>query len=187
MVRFHSVMRNKPLTMSAAPAMARKTRAGARVGAMVANVASGWVGAVRRYGLAIAISSGVWGLAIVAFGLAPTLAPALAFLAIAGAADMVSGLFRMTLWNQTIPDHLRGRLAGIEMVSYTSGPTLGNVEAGGVATRAGVHASIVSGGVLCVIGAGLLTWALPAFRRYRAEPPSAASPAAAGSEGSTPP
>ena len=70
----------------------------------------------------------------------------------AGGADAVSGIFRMTMWNQTIPDALRGRLAGIEMVSYMSGPLLGHVEAGAVAALAGVQASIVSGGVLCVVG-----------------------------------
>ena len=75
-------------------------------------------------------------------------------LIIAGFADMISGIFRMTIWNQTIPDRLRGRLAGIEQVSYSTGPTLGNVEAGVVASLAGVRASIVSGGVLCVAGVG---------------------------------
>ena len=68
---------------------------------------------------------------------------------------MVSGLFRMTLWNQTIPDELRGRLAGIEMVSYTSGPLLGDVESGAVAAIFGVRASAISGGALCVVGVAL--------------------------------
>ncbi len=105
-------------------------------------------------------------MAIIAFGLAESLWLALACLALAGAADMVSGLFRSTIWNQTIPDHLRGRLAGIEMVSYTTGPLLGNAEAGLVARLFGVRASVVSGGVLCVLGTGLLALLLPAFLRY---------------------
>jgi MFS family permease len=79
---------------------------------------------------------------------------------------MVSGLFRMTIWNQTVPDHLRGRLAGIEMVSYTSGPLLGNAEAGIAARLFGIRTSIVSGGILCVVGTALLALALPAFLRY---------------------
>lgn len=79
---------------------------------------------------------------------------------------MVSGLFRMTIWNQTIPDHLRGRLAGIEMISYMTGPMLGNAEAGIVATLFSVRTSIVSGGVLCVAGTGLLALVLPKFLRY---------------------
>jgi len=81
---------------------------------------------------------------------------------------MVSGIFRTVIWNQTIPDHLRGRLAGIELLSYTSGPTLGNFEAGAVAAAFGVTASILSGGVLCVVGAGVCALLLPRFRRYDA-------------------
>ena len=81
----------------------------------------------------------------------------------AGAADMVSGIFRGTMWNQTIPDAMRGRLAGIEMISYTSGPALGNFESGVVGALAGVRASVVSGGVLCVAGTAALCALLPAF------------------------
>ena len=72
----------------------------------------------------------------------------------------------MTIWNQTIPDHLRGRLASIEMISYTTGPYLGNAEAGLVASMFGLRASVVSGGVLCVFGSVLLALLLPAFIRY---------------------
>ena len=79
---------------------------------------------------------------------------------------MVSGLFRMTIWNQTIPDHLRGRLASIEMISYMTGPYLGNAEAGLMASVFGLRASVVSGGVLCVLGSGVLALLLPAFIRY---------------------
>lgn len=141
------------------------------VGSLLATVTGGWVNRVNRHGLAIIIAAGVWGAAIAGFGLAPNLALALAGLVVAGGADMVSGIFRMTIWNQTIPDRLRGRLAGIEQISYTSGPLLGNVEAGVVASLAGVRASVVSGGVLCVIGVVLAAIALPAFRRYDARTP----------------
>ena len=79
---------------------------------------------------------------------------------------MVSGIFRSAVWNQTIPDRLRGRLAGIEQVSYSVGPILGDVEAGAVAALAGLRVSIVSGGLLCVVGVALATAILPAFRRY---------------------
>ena len=79
---------------------------------------------------------------------------------------MISGIFRGTLWNQTIPDRLRGRLAGIEQVSYSSGPLLGNLESGVVATLFGVRASVVSGGVLCIVGVGIFAVLLPAFRHY---------------------
>ena len=102
------------------------------------------------------------------FGLAGHLVPAVFFLALAGGADAVSGIFRMTLWNQTIPDSFRGRLAGIEMLSYMSGPLLGNVEAGMIAAAFDVKVSVISGGVLCVIGVLLCALLLPRFVRYDA-------------------
>jgi MFS family permease len=136
------------------------------VGSLMATLTSGWTKRVHKHGLAVTIAAAVWGLAIIAFGMADRLWLALLFLAMAGAADMVSGLFRMTIWNQTIPDHLRGRLAGIEMISYMTGPYLGNGEAGLVASLFGLRTSVISGGVLCVAGSGLLALLLPAFLRY---------------------
>jgi len=135
-------------------------------GAMLVTLTSGWAKRVNRHGLAVVVAAVVWGLAIVGFGFSTSLAAALAFLCVAGAADMVSGLFRMTIWGQTIPDHLRGRLAGIEVVSYTTGPLLGNAESGLAARLFGVRASVVSGGVLCVAGTLLLALLLPEFLRY---------------------
>jgi len=146
------------------------------VGALVASVTSGWASRVHRHGLAIIWAAASWGFAIAVFGLVSNLWVALVFLGLAGAADMISGVFRGTLWNQTIPDRLRGRLAGIEQVSYSSGPLLGNLEAGVVAAIAGVRASVVSGGVLCVVGVGLFALALPAFRRYDARTTPSVSP-----------
>lgn len=136
------------------------------LGAMLMSLTSGWTARVHRHGLAVTIAATVWGLGIIGFGLSRSLWLALFFLALAGAADMVSGIFRMTIWNQTIPDHLRGRLAGIEMISYLSGPYLGNAEAGLVASLFGLRASVVSGGVLCVLGSGLLALLLPKFISY---------------------
>ena len=81
---------------------------------------------------------------------------------------MLSGIFRSTIWNQTIPDRLRGRLAGIEQISYSTGPTLGNVEAGIVASLTSVRTSIVSGGVLCIAAVPVVALLLPGFRRYDA-------------------
>jgi hypothetical protein len=135
-------------------------------GAMCVTLTSGWTKRVNRHGLFVALAAGCWGLAIVGFGLAPTLWAALLCLALAGASDMVSGLFRSVIWNQTIPDHLRGRLAGIEVVSYTTGPLLGNAESGVAARLFGVRASVVSGGILCVAGTVLLSLLLPEFIRY---------------------
>jgi MFS family permease len=135
-------------------------------GALVASIVSRWMARVYRHGLAIMIAATVWGVAIIGFGFCDTLWPALALLALAGGADAVSGLFRMTMWNQTIPDALRGRLASIEMVSYMSGPLLGHVEAGAVAAAFGLRSSVVSGGALCVIGVFACAFALPRFVRY---------------------
>jgi MFS family permease len=72
------------------------------------------------------------------------------------------------MWNQSIPDSLRGRLAGIEMLSYSSGPSLGNVEAGLLEALAGLRVSIVAGGALCVVGTAALAAALPRFWKYDA-------------------
>lgn len=139
------------------------------VGALVVSLISGWTGRIRRHGIAIAWAAGLWGLAIVGFGLSPSLVLALGFLVLAGAADGVSGIFRMTIWNQTIPASLRGRTAAIEMVSYLSGPYLGNVEAGFAARLMGLGPSVVLGGMLCTLGSVAITWALPEFRKYRAK------------------
>jgi MFS family permease len=139
-------------------------------GAVLASATSGWVGRVHRHGLAVILAASGWGIAVVGFGLSGSLVLALVFLALAGFADMVSGIFRTTIWNQTIPDNLRGRLAGIEMISYTSGPLLGNVEAGVVAAFAGIRASAVSGGILCVASVAALAAGLPGFRRYEPRP-----------------
>jgi MFS family permease len=139
------------------------------VGAFVASVTSRWTHQVKRHGLAVTVAAAVWGVAIVVFGFCDAIGPAIFFLALAGGADAVSGIFRSTLWNQTIPDNLRGRLAGIEMVSYMSGPMLGNLEAGMAASAFGVRASVVSGGVLCVVGVALCAFMLPKFISYDAE------------------
>jgi MFS family permease len=148
------------------------------VGSFLATLTSGWAGRIHRHGLAILWAAGGWGAAIVLFGLSHNLVLALLFLGLAGAADMVSGIFRMTVWNTTIPDRLRGRLAGIEMISYTSGPTLGNVEAGAVASLTGPRLSAGIGGLLCVAGTLALAVALPEFRRYDARTPRPAGAAA---------
>ena len=139
------------------------------VGAIAVTVVSGWMNHVRRHGLAIALAAASWGLLITGFGLAPDIGVALACLALAGAADMVSGIFRDTLWNQTIPDALRGRLAGVELLSYGVGPSVGQIRAGAVASVTSARFSLASGGLLCVGAVGLVCLALPAFPGYRAQ------------------
>jgi MFS family permease len=157
------------------PAIADKLGAGSSVGlfyaavpfgAMIVSLTSGWTRRVHRHGLMVAIAAALWGVSIVGFGLAENLWLALGFLALAGAFDMISGIFRMTIWNQTIPERLRGRLAGIEMISYLTGPHLGNLEAGIVASVFSLRTSVVSGGVLCVVGTIALSFLLPKFIAY---------------------
>ena len=138
------------------------------VGALVATLTSGWAKKVGRHGLCVAIGAGLWGVAIIFFGLAQNLYLALFCLALAGAFDMISAVFRMTIWGQTIPHYLRGRLAGLELISYTSGPKLGDAEAGIVATLFSVRTSIVSGGVLCVVGTAIISALIPQFIHYQA-------------------
>ena len=124
----------------------------------------GWDRRVNRHWTgAVGIAAACWGFAIIAFGFAGQLWLALLCLAIAGASDMISGVFRMIIWNQTIPDHLRGRLAGIELISYHTGPMLGNAESGVVASLFSIRTAVVSGGILCVVGTGLRCWRCPRF------------------------
>jgi hypothetical protein len=135
------------------------------VGALVVTVTSGWMSKVHRHGLMVALAAGAWGLAMAGAGWSGPVWLVLFFLALAGAADSVSGLFRTTMWNQTIPDNLRGRLAGIELLSYTAGPQLSQIRAGGVAALIGVRASIWTGGLACVV-AVLCSVGLRGFIRY---------------------
>ncbi|MEV8504279.1 MFS transporter [Actinoplanes sp. NPDC051475] len=137
------------------------------VGSLLATLGSGWTGRIHRHGLMVIVAAALWGVGIVGVGLSNTLWLTLCCLAFAGAADMVSGIFRSIIWSQTIPDHLRGRLAGIEMLSYTTGPLLGQLRSGLMArTRLGVGGSIWVGGALCIIGTATLAVALPTFLRY---------------------
>jgi len=135
------------------------------VGALLVTVTSGWMSKVHRHGLVVALAAGAWGLAMAGAGWSGPVWLVLLFLALAGAADCVSGLFRMTMWNQTIPDNLRGRLAGIELLSYTAGPQLSQIRAGGVAALIGVRPSIWTGGLACV-AAVLCSTGLSGFIRY---------------------
>jgi MFS family permease len=136
------------------------------VGGVLATVTSGWTSRVHRHGVAIVLAAATWGVGMALAGLTTSLVPVLLCLALAGGADTVSGVFRSTVWNQTIPDDLRGRLAGIELLSYSSGPTLGNARAGLMARLGGVRFSIGVGGLLCIGGVALTAALLPSFLRY---------------------
>lgn len=122
------------------------------IGSLVATATSGWTARVHHHGRAIVIAAAAWGASVAIAGVMPNIWLLMVFFAFAGAADMISGIFRSTVWNQTIPDSMRGRLAGIEMLSYSLGPLGGQTRAGFVADRWSVRAAITSGGILCVIG-----------------------------------
>ncbi len=147
-------------------------------GALLLSLTSGWMSSVRRYGRAVALAAAVWGLGVLGFGLARSLPLAVLALVLAGFADEASAVLRTAMWNLTIPDSLRGRLAGIEMLSYASGPALGNAEAGLVEALAGLRTSIISGGALCVVSCVGVCLLLPRFWRYRAGPRDVPTPPA---------
>ena len=135
-------------------------------GSLMATLTSGWTSHVHRHGRAIVLAAIGWGLAIAGVGLTTNVWVVLVMLALAGGADMLSGLFRMLIWNQTIPDEVRGRMAGIELLSYSIGPTLGQVRASAVASLTSLRFSLVSGGLLCAIGGVLAAVTLPSLWRY---------------------
>lgn len=139
------------------------------VGSVLLSLTSGWTSRVRRHGLFVVFGAAGWGLAIAAAGWFSNVWLVLLCLAFAGAGDMLSGLGRSTIWNQTIPEELRGRLAGIEVLSYSVGPQLGQVRAGAMAGWTGTRPAIWSGGVACVAAVGLLATALPKLLTYDAE------------------
>ena len=140
-------------------------------GALLCSLTSGWTSHVRRQGLAVLVAAGLWGAAITVFGLVDSLWLALVFLAIAGGADLVSALFRSAILLSATTESMRGRLAGIEFAQVASAPTLGNVEAGLVASLTSIRFSVVSGGVLCVAGTVVIGLLLPALARYDAKAP----------------
>lgn len=132
------------------------------IGAFLGALLSGWVSVVRRVGRAVVMAVIIWGLAITAFGLSTFFFPlALMFLAIAGAADVLSAVFRSTVVQLATPDALRGRVTALHILAVTSGPRIGDIEAAAVAAIVGAQASVVSGGILCLVGAVAVTRLFP--------------------------
>ncbi|MFF8945813.1 MFS transporter [Streptomyces sp. NPDC014864] len=138
------------------------------LGSLLVSLSGGWTSRVHRHGRAVVLAALSWGLAVAAAGLVGNVWLVLLCLTVAGGCDMVSGIFRGAMWNQTIPDELRGRLAGIELLSYSVGPQLGQVRSGGIAAWAGVRTSVWSGGLLCAGAVGLLALCLPRLMTYDA-------------------
>jgi MFS family permease len=141
-------------------------------GAFIATLLSGRAKDVRRQGRAIMLSIVVWGAAIVVFGLSHVLWLSLLMLAIAGAGDLVSGIFRISFILAAVEDRYRGRLEGIGMAVWATGPSLGDVESGVVATLTTPAISIVSGGLVTIVGIGVLRGFAPGFWRYDARHPT---------------
>ncbi|BBZ31802.1 MFS transporter [Mycolicibacterium confluentis] len=146
------------------------------IGAVAGGVFSGWLPRVRRQGLAVVVSIVVWGVAMIGFGLACGLAGgqagallmvAIVFLAVGGAADMVSAAFRSTILQQAASDELRGRLQGVFLVVVAGGPRVADVLHGSAAVAVGTAAAAAGGGALVVIGLVVASLAVPAFIRYR--------------------
>ncbi|GES32739.1 MFS transporter [Streptomyces angustmyceticus] len=164
-------------------------------GSLLVSLTSGWTSRVHRQGRAIVLAAAGWGLAVAAAGLLDHVWAVLLLLTVAGACDMISGIFRSAMWNQTIPDELRGRLAGIELLSYAAGPQLGQVRIGGMAALTGVRAAVSLGGLLCFAGVGLLALGLPKLMSYDARTDaharrmreSRSAAVARGGEGAGPP
>jgi MFS family permease len=141
-------------------------------GAFFVTMLSGRARHVRRQGLVTMICVVLWGAFIAGFGLAHTVWLALLMLGLAGAADMISAIYRSTILQTVSPDELRGRLMGIELAVVASGPSLGNVEAGVVASLVNLPFAIVSGGIACIVGVGVLAARVPQFARYDAKNPT---------------
>lgn len=136
------------------------------IGAFVISVLSGWTRRVHRHGAGLTIAACAWGASLIAFGVVSTLWATLLALGAAGASDMVSGVYRMSIWNRTIPDSHRGRVAGVSFANVASGPAMGDLEAGFVAGLFGVPFAIVSGGVLCIVGVLAVVAKLPQALQY---------------------
>ena len=145
-------------------------------GAVAGGVFSGWLPRIRRQGLAVVLAIVVWGVAMVGFGIAGGMAHgqagvvlwiALAFLAVGGAADMVSAAFRSTILQQAASDELRGRLQGVFTVVVAGGPRLADTLHGAAAAAVGTTVAAAGGGALVVVGVVIAALAVPAFVRYR--------------------
>ncbi len=142
--------------------------AGVSIGSLVMGLTSGWVTRVDRQGAVVLGAIVVWGLAIIGFGLAPTLWLAVLFLAVAGAGDMVSAVLRSSMLQTAAPDEMRGRMQGVFIVVVAGGPRLGDLRAGVLASSFGVSAAMVSGGVVIVVAMVVVAVAVPSFWLFRA-------------------
>jgi MFS family permease len=136
------------------------------IGAFFVTVFSAWTKKIKRHGTAVALAAMLWGSSIACVGVSNKILWVLFFLGLSGATDCVSGIFRITIWNETIPDKLRGRMASLEMVSYMSGPLLGNAQVGFLASMTSTQIAILTGGTLCITAVIVSIFLLPGFWKY---------------------
>lgn len=146
------------------------------IGALIGALTSGWVSSVRRHGRAVVVAVMGWGVGITIFGVSNSVVLAVVMLGLAGAADVVSAIFRQAIVQLTIPDEMRGRLSSMHMAVSAGGPRLGELEAGLVAAVTSVRFSVISGGIACVLGTLAIARWSPRFLAYEYDP---ASPGAA--------
>ncbi|MFI6602726.1 MFS transporter [Nonomuraea sp. NPDC050536] len=142
---------------------------GMAIGSVAGALFSGWVGRVRRQGLALVAVIAVWGLAVAAAGLTHQLWLVVTFMALGGAADVISSVWRQSILQLYAPDEMRGRLQGVFMVVVAGGPRLGDLRAGVTAAAFGLTGAFVGGGLACAIAVVLVGLAVPAFRNYDAQ------------------
>jgi len=136
------------------------------VGSLIVTATSGWLKTFTKNGWAITLAATGWGICIALSATTNRLWIILLFLGLAGASDQVSALCRSNLWNQSIPDEYRGRLAGLELLSYSVGPLGGQLRAGTFAAMTTLRTSVISGGLLCIGGVTFAAAKLPQFRKY---------------------
>ncbi|WP_245231836.1 MFS transporter, partial [Streptomyces novaecaesareae] len=136
------------------------------VGSLTAAATGGWTERVHRHGRLVVLSAALVGVATASAAFAPNLWTVLLCLAVAGGAHWIGDTFRSAIWNQSIPDELRGRAAGLEMLIGSAGPALGDLRAGGLAARQGIRAALRTGGLLCFGSAAVLSAAIPALWHY---------------------
>ncbi|MEA2413202.1 MAG: hypothetical protein QOC77_3763 [Thermoleophilaceae bacterium] len=135
-------------------------------GATVAALTTGWLEHARWLGRIVLGSVAVWGLAIALAGVTTSIVVAIALLALAGAADSVSAVCRSTISQTLTPDRLRGRMSSVFSLVVASGPRLGDIESGSVAAVATPRASVISGGLACVVSVGVVAVLYPELARY---------------------
>ena len=141
------------------------------IGGLLGASTTGWVESIVRRGRAVVVAVALWGVAITIFGFTSTLGVALGALAIAGWADVISAVLRNTILQSSIPDDMRSRLSSFQMAVVQGGPRLGDTEAGAVAALTSTEFSVISGGLACIVGAGVVARLLPRFWAERAGTP----------------